>query len=44
MLKTGKYVKISKHPTIATKAGTISLEILSMLSPDIAEATKRLIP
>lgn len=43
-LKTGKYVKMNKQTTMARKAGSIAREIRSILSPDIADATKRFIP
>lgn len=41
---TGQYVKSMRHPTIAKKEGIIAFDMFSMLSPDIAEATKRLMP
>lgn len=44
MVKMGKYVNSSRQTTIARKEGSIDFEILSILSPEMAEATKRFIP
>ena len=40
----GKYVNSSRQTTIAKNDGRMALEISSMLSPEMAEATKRFIP
>ena len=41
---TGKYVKSIRQSTIAMNDGRMAFDILSILSPDIAEATKRFMP
>ena len=44
MLKTGKKVKRRRHNTMAANDGRISREMFSRLSPEMADATNRLMP
>ena len=41
---TGKYVKSIRQSTIAMNDGRMDFEMLSILSPDIADATNKFIP